>query len=204
MDRLLTVTVPATAVALTTAASVMAEVGAVSADQGVVSSLIAQASAAIVAHLGRTLARETVREAFRLIEPEPHLLLERAPVVSIASVVVDDLALTTDEWEADFDAGLLYRIEDDCRFLWRARRVVVTYTGGYLLPGVAGRTLPPDIERACQIAAAESYQARGRDPRLRSESADGIGSQSWIDPKAGHGALPWQAAELLAPHRRPA
>ena len=205
MERLLAVTVAATARDLTTIGAAQAEIGA-SADLAYVGRLVRQASAAVAAHLaalGVVAAREAVAETFRLSEPAPHLPLARTPVATIASVVEDGITLVADtDYEFDTDAGLLYRLDSDVRIAWRAAKVVASYSGGWLLPGQTGANLPADIERATLVTIAAWAASQGRDPGLRSESAEGIGSQSWLDPRAEHGALPWQAAELLAPWRR--
>jgi hypothetical protein len=200
MQRLLTVTSAATSRSLTTAAAVEQEIGA--ADAAYVARLIAQASAAVASHLLREVARETVQEVFRLSDREPHLPLERAPVASIASIVEDGVTLASGDWEADLQAGLLYRLDSDTRIPWCAEKVTVAYSGGWLLPGQTGANLPAEIERATLVTIAAWAASHGRDPQLRSESAEGIGSQSWLDPRSEHRGLPWQVAELLAPWRR--
>jgi len=202
VENLLTVSTPAVSRSLTTIAAVQGHLGLPTADPATVADLIRRVSAAVDVFLRRTVARETVQEIYRLAEPEPHLWLERAPVATITSVTADGVALAADEWEADLDAGLLYRVDGDDRITWQDRRVVVIYTGGWILPGATGSNLPADIEMACLVAIADAYLARGRDPRLRSESADGIGAASWLDPRPEHLGMPHQAAELLAPWRR--
>lgn len=206
MESILTVTSAAVSSDLTTPGAVTQQIGT-TADASYAARLITQASGAVASHLGRVLARETVQQVFRLTSPrlasrQPHLLLDRAPVVSIASIVEDGTTLTTDDWEADLDAGLLYRLQSDTRADWSALKVVVTYSGGWLLPGQTGANLPSDIERATIMTVAAMAAGQGRDPALRSESVDGVGAQSWLDPRATDGALPWPAAALLAPWRR--
>lgn len=202
MERLLSVVTPATGFALTTLGRAQEHLGSAAPDAGLTAHFVDQASAVVASHLGRPLARETLREVYRLEEPEPHLPLARVPLVSITSIVEDGVTLTTDDWEADSEAGLLYRLSTDCRISWQARRIVVTYVAGYILPGAGVANLPADIERACLVTIASMAAGTGRDPQLRSESADGIGSASWLDPRAEDGALPWSAAALLAPWRR--
>lgn len=203
MSSIVTVTTPAASTALTTLAAAQDDLGgAAPSDLGFLARVVAQASAAIVAHLRTPLARETVTEMFRDVCAWRDLPLSRRPVASITSIVVDGITLDADEWELGGEASWLYRLSDDRRIDWTGAKITVTYAGGYILPGAAGANLPADIERACLITIAAAVQAQGRDPALRSESADGIGAQSWLDPRTDHGALPWQAAELLAPHRR--
>jgi hypothetical protein len=203
VDSIVTITTPAASTALTTVAAVEDELGAaMPADVRVTNRLIAQASAAVAAHVRTVLVRETVAETFRDVAAWPDLPLSRRPVVSVTSIVVDGITLAADGWELGGEASCLYRLFADRRTTWSGAKIVVTYAGGYIPPGTAGATLPADIERAVLITIAAAVQSRGQDPRLRSESVDGVGGQSWLDPSAAHGALPWQAAELLAPHRR--
>lgn len=204
MRSIVSITVPATATALTTLAAVREELGlSDQEDNALVQRMIARASVSVVGFLGRPLARETVVETFRDVLDLPMLRLSRYPVVSIASVVVDGLTLAGADYELAGERQQLHRLVSDDVVDWTARKIVVTYTGGYLLPGQQGANLPGDIEAACLIAIVADYQSRGRDPQLRSETADGIGGQSWLDPDtAAHGALPWAAAERLQPYRR--
>jgi len=199
-----TVTVPAVSTALTTLAAITADLGlGADASTHTVQQMIARASRAISGYLGRPLARQTVVETFRDVEGWRMLLLSHAPVASIASVVVDGATLAPSDYELAGDARQLHRLADDLTTDWTAAKIVVTYTGGYILPGQPGATLPPDIEWACIMTVAADWHMRGRDPTLRSETVDGIGGQSWLDPDtAAHGGLPWAAAERLQPYRR--
>jgi hypothetical protein len=207
MERILTVTTPAASTALTTLAAVQAELGsaATGVADAVLEGLIADASSAIADFCRRVLGRETVLETFRRTgrrQPEA-LALARCPVASIATVTEDGTALATDGWELDAEKGFLYRLTDDERSWWTGTKIAVAYAGGWLLPEDPSADLPESIRRACLITVATWFQARGRDAMLRSESAEGISSHSWLDPRAEHGGLPFQAAALLKPHQRP-
>lgn len=157
--------------------------------------LIDQASAAARRFCNRTFALETVLEVFR-DGGRDVLSLSRWPVVTIQSISAPD-ALASDQFEADLENGILYRL-DGCRW---CGRVAVTYQGGYVLPEAAERTLPADVEQACLTMVAAQYSGRGRDPMLRSESTEGVGAASWI-ATAEMGSLPPQATALLLPFRR--
>jgi len=124
--------------------------------------LIREASGLVSVYCGRVLVAETVRETFRLDRSRPSLILSRFPVVTVTSVVADGVTLTTDDYEVDRDAGTLWRLSDDARTAWTARKVVVTYTAG-LSP------IPADIERATVDLVKLAYFSRSRDPALRSE-----------------------------------
>lgn len=202
MDSLLTIVTPATVTALTDVQSVQLEIGlSGTTEAGYLRGQIAQASAAISSWCGRVFARETVSEVFRPERCLESLSLSRFPVASIASVTEDGTALASTNYEVDAASGLLFRLADDERTTWRARKVTVQYAGGYLLPDEAGRTLPHDVQRACILMVCAAYLARGRDPMLRSESAQDVGSASYLDPRVGMEAMPPQAAALLQPYR---
>lgn len=174
---------------------------------------ISQASGMIVDFLNRPVALRTVTETFRIAPqtaightsrtPIRELSLSCAPVTALTSVVEDGSTLTANvDYEFDAEPALLYRLYNDFRTSWAARRVDVSYSGGWLLPNDAGRTLPAVIERACLMTLTALYAARGRDPFLRSESVDQIGSASYLDPAPGVGGLPPRAADMLEPFRR--
>lgn len=180
------------------------------------------ASAAVLRYVNRVLAQETVTETIRLNRAGggyfdaawnvqggtprrlQQVVLTRYPVISIASVISGDdtLAAGTD-YECDLELGELYRMINDARAWFNARKIVVQYTAGYKLPndGTA-RTLPADVERAAILGVSAMYAARRRDPLLRSETVDQVGSSSWLDPQSGNGGLPMAATAMLEPYRR--
>jgi hypothetical protein len=62
--------------------------------------------------------------------------------------------------------------------------------------------LPRDIERAVLILIKDSWYARARDPRARSETVDGIGrTDLWVGTVPGGGSLPDEATALLEAYR---
>jgi hypothetical protein len=201
MERIVSIVGPAASQGLTTVAAVRAELGAAGTGvtDAVLARLIADASAAIRTFCGRVLAQESLVETIRRTgRRQPEILaLSRAPVVSIASIVEDGVVLAADQWEHDADRGFVYRLAGDARTWWAGARMVVTYVAGWTLPGAAAPTLPADIQRACHIIVASWVHALDRDTMLRSESVDGVGAQSWLDPRAKDGGLPPQAAGLL-------
>jgi len=163
--------------------------------------LIAQASASIVSYCRRPFARETVRETFRPRGATP-LILDRTPVQGAVSATVAGQALDATTIEINPLSGLLYRLDGTARWTaWSCDATAVEYTGGYALPGQPDRDLPADVEQACLIMVAARFAARGRDPMLRSETTEGVGSSSFI-ATADMGGMPPQAAALLDPYRR--
>lgn len=201
---LVTVTTPATERDLCTLAAVKLDLGiTASTFDAELAQRIAQASAMIETHCRRVFARETVQEVFRDVE-DYRLSLTRFPISSITSVTVDGEALPSGDYEMDAEAGALFRLSDDARVAFRAVKVTVVYTAGYVLPDTANPTLPADVQRACVLAATTAYLGKGRDLTIRSESAQDVGQVSYLDPREGMEALPPQVAGLLAPYRMPA
>lgn len=199
---LLTVTTAATNTALTDMASVQAELSLTSPeDDSYLQAQISAASSAISSWCNRVFARESLQEMWRPESPVEVLMLSRTPVVAIASVVEDGITLSATEYEADLQAGLVWRLADDYRVKWSGRKITLLYSAGYILPSDAGRNLPQDIQRACVLLVTAQHNARGRDPMIRSESAQDVGQATYLDPRAGMEAMPPQAAALLSPYR---
>lgn len=211
MKSILTVTSRATSFDLTALDTVKDELGITgSAENDKIERWIRQGSTAISAYCKRVFAQETVSEVFRLTDDrrrgftwaslcEPVLMLKRFPVASIASVTEDGTALTTDQYEVEPEAGLLYRLCRDERIEWTAAKVTVAYTGGYvLLP-----ELPDAIERAC-ISLVRHYRANAtRDTAVTRRSIPGVLDETfWVGTVPGtEGDLPPDVVGLLAPYR---
>ncbi|MFH5927075.1 hypothetical protein [Roseomonas xinghualingensis] len=164
------------------------------------------ASAAIVGYCGRSFARETVTETVRSLGSGP-IILSRSPIVGNVSVLLDGAAVAPADLECDRSSGLLYHLQRSYIVGWRGRGAAVTYTTGWIVPedpayatAAPADRLPADVEQACLILVGAYIASVGRDPMLRSESTDGVGSASYI-ATADMGALPPQAAALLAPYR---
>jgi hypothetical protein len=83
---------------------------------------------------------------------------------------------------------------------WPAGRTTIRYTAGYTLDG-AQRNVPPDLERACIIIVKALFHARDRDPALRSETLEDVGSFAWSTGMSR--AIPPDAAAILAGFRIP-
>jgi len=204
MRNTLSVLVLADSYDLTRADTVKAELGiSGSSEDANIAAWIGQASSAIAAYCNRTLAMETVSETFRFELCEPRadcLLLSRYPVQNIVSITEDGTALTSDDFEVDPDTGELFRLSSDYPRDWCGRTIVVQYVGGYeLLPD-----LPQAIERAC-INLVKTYRAAAaRDPLVRSETVDGVLSQTfWVGTVPGSsGGIPPDVTAMLDPFVR--
>lgn len=201
-SSIVTVTVAATSRRLATEAALRDELNATTEPAAArVGYVLDQASRAVESYCGRTFGRETVSEVFRHgwgVAPDV-LRLDRRPIVSITSITEDGTALAADGREFDAEKGMVWRLQDDARIRWSARKIVIVYVAGYVLPEQANPTLPDDIIRATLITGAAMFGAIGRDPLLRSESVDGVAAASYLDPRGA--GVPPQAEALLAPWR---
>jgi uncharacterized phiE125 gp8 family phage protein len=197
---MLTIVTPATSYDLTVIETVRAELGITyrSEDENL-ARWITQASNIVARYCNRVFARETIAETFRLATRESDLLLSRYPVQSITSVQENDETLAATDYEVKLENGVLTRLRDDSPACWSLGKIVVTYTAGYPLLG----DLPYGIERAAITLVKQYRFANARDPQLRSENVDGIGSAGYFDGLEADGLSP-EVRGLLAEHRKPA
>lgn len=166
---------------------------------------ISDSSAQIADYCNRVFGWELVEETFQTARLERHseeLRLSRWPVTEVDSVMVDGMALTTDDWEVDDRTGALYRLADGHRIRWHGRTIVVTYGGGYHLLG----DFPRSLEQATLVIMRQRRAAVIRDPSVRSENVPGVYEVSYFNPVSGSstsddGAMPPEAASLLDRHR---
>ncbi|WP_420102147.1 hypothetical protein [Bosea sp. (in: a-proteobacteria)] len=191
---MLIVVTPASTSALTTASRAAAMLGVLA--DAALSMAIDTASSMIVDYCRRPFAAETVRETFR--SPRDGLLLSRAPVTNIEFIEEAGAALAAPDYE--LDGQRLFRVSGACRIDWHLI-VSVTYTAGYSLPADNGTwTLPAAVERAAILVAGAILSNRTRDPMMRSESVEGVGSSSWWIPESC--SLPSPEADTLLTHYR--
>jgi hypothetical protein len=176
----------------------------------VIEALIDRVSAAIARRIGAgdTLGRRTVLEtqiappmSANVVSP---LTLSNRPVALVVSVQEDGAALDTADWFLA-GGGCIWRRDGRATRNWTATEIIVEYQAGYLLPGEAGRDLPPDLEMACirWVDAALAADRESERPRVSKESLAGVGSWEF-DVVKRHGAdgMPPDAAALLAPYIR--
>lgn len=155
------------------------------------------------ARIGRYCARThfasaTAVETLRLVRVQSGALwLRHWPVASIASVVEDGVALAAGDYELE-DGRQLWRLDGaDNRSCWPAAKIVVTYAGGYTLPSGC----PADLAQQCIDLVKLLWNARDRDPAVKGESADGIGSVEYWVGATGSDALPPEIARGLFNYR---
>ena len=216
---MLVVVTPATSTALTTVDSLKAELGlSGDAQDARLGELIDQASSLVAEYCDIPLARfgrQALLETFRLEPGRPRdaLILSVGPAFGVTAVTEGDVALVPAvDVELDGEAGMLARLRCDTVVAWCARKVIVAYTAGWILPGddaypdatIADR-LPKAIERATLETAKALWFGSGataRDPLLRSESTQGVGSTTWQDGGGASGGVPPAAAAMLGDYRQ--
>lgn len=197
------------------------------ADDAQVQRAVTAASRAIARYCGRPFERATVTE-YPAGYGRPLLLLDRAPIISIASVTEGGAAVDAAGFEslgAMADAGLALRrggvwmdtgaytgriTYAPADNVGRSDGIVVTYTAGYVTPGQKALnaaltvTLPEDVQEAAIISAADFYRRQRQDANVASESL-GDWSVSYAGTNTANGrgvdALPTVAVLLLAPFR---
>lgn len=172
----------------------------------VLEGLICQASGIVADYCDRVFAQETVTESFwperrSWYEYWDSLVLSRTPISEIISVTHDNFVLTTEDYEVDTKAGILYRMTTPFTvFDWHVHSAVeVQYTGGYLLLD----DLPYGIEKATILLVKDYHFQRNRDPRIKTESTPSIYSVDyWVGSTGPAGELPPDVVALLTPYRR--
>lgn len=162
------------------------------------------ASAMVDAYVNYPLAAAEWSETFRthnVCRRTAHLAsriyLTRKPVLNISSIMVDQQTVMVDVLDVDVGAAVIYLPDH----MMSARRITVVYRAGYALPGdIDAPPLPPVVTAAVLTLARGIFfsPARG-DPGVRSQTAQGVGSVSYLDPTAGTGGMPQDVADSLDP-----
>lgn len=203
------VTTAASPLWLTTLANAKADLGiSGSTEDAYLNRRIAAASSAIERHCNRVFARQTYTTTFRLPPGQSPtsgapLVVPRAPVVSITSIVEDsdDTAISASLYQADLDAGLVYRVDSLGNLdSWGFAKAVAVYVAGYLLPDNVSPTLPSEIEDATIALVKAMRHARERDPLLKSDQVDGLGRQDFWVSTGDSSEFPEEVRRLLEPH----
>lgn len=168
------------------------------ADDAFLSRSIARASAAVVTYIGFHPLVETIEDRFDresgACGASQLLQLSKFPVVAIAGVTDAEGTLTTDDVRLYARSGTLYRLADTGALSrWSALPVTVTYTAGHA-------TIPGDLASAVVQMVRADYHARGRDPAIRTDTVEGIGSWTFFD-RTGGAAIPADVAAALDSYR---
>lgn len=211
----------ASAIDLCLASAVAADLGV--SEDAAVQRCVTAASRAIATYCGRLFHRADGIVESPTSRGRPALLLERAPVLGVTSVVLFGQVLDSTGYSSagrNAEAGILLRkgacwplVARDAGGIVPRLEVVegdgsltVTYDAGWVTPGqvalgeFAEVTLPEDVQEAAILAAVAFYRRRGTDPNVASESLG-----DWSVSYAGRGtavALPDAALQLLASYVR--
>lgn len=168
-----------------------------------------EASSAALAYIGRPVLSSDWRDIIDLQSDQSRisLVMGRYPVTGLKALSVNGAAISADELMNVFDSmdtstGMLYP-PDGGPCLWHPARYVITYTAGYSMPAAdgSGGSIPLDIQRAVRITASASWHDADRNPNIKSESEQGVGTTSWVATAFGTGGLPQDAANLLSRYR---
>jgi len=212
MRSIITVVTPATNERLTTVARIQSDLG-ITGNDAEIGTAIDEASSRIEAELGYHLALESVIETFRpshgnYYNGSSSILLERTPVVEITAISSDtNGALVDGEWVVDPVNGLVLWIDGaGMATPWRFyTAMTVTYSGGWVMPGDPGRTLPPALEAAAVAYCRSLLSSRDRDPMLRSVEIPGVITRDYYSGNRAGGEsslLPPDVATMLNPFKR--
>ncbi len=206
-------------IALTTLALVKDELGiTASTYDTVLERMILAASQAIGRFCNRDFRKEAATE--RLPGSGTlRLVLARTPVTAIASIVDDGTTVGSGTYSIENAAAGI--VVGDA--VWRSqdlavgigigqepvpgtgkRALVVTYTGGYVLPGdsTGTRDLPYDLEEACIVTVVALYRRRGQDRTVVQEQL-GDAAQTYASSDAMTASvIPAEAQAILRRYRR--
>jgi len=171
------------------------------------SRVITQASTAISNYCNRVFQVETVqdliyeeRDAFPYQVPGGvrKLQVSRFPIVEITSLVEDVTTLVEGtDFMTDQKRGQLIRLNPTTGYpiMWPSKPITVIYSAGFA-------SEPADIQDAVIRLVKLRYFARTRDPLLKQENADGVGSSTyWVGPTDT--GLPPDIQDLLDNYRVP-
>jgi hypothetical protein len=178
--------------------------------------LLDQASSRIAMSCNRVFGRAIYRQ--RLLASRGSLVLYAGPVNRIISVSFGSSdPFTPDQYLLEDQTLKLASLRPDGGIgdgsgynLWRTSRpsLDVVYEAGWLLPGeevgddFTGKIpLPADIERAAIQLVSAQIADNGRDPTIRSETVQGVGSATYASQSMGSD-LPHPGAEAaIRPYR---
>lgn len=183
-----TPTADAAARRLTTAAKVNAALRQSSAtDQSLIESIIDAVSGecATFANLARapsgavpTFGQEVVKATWLITSNDRGTRLRlpwRLPITAIGTVIEDGSNLTVNVDYRLVDGGLLERMSSDYPICWSYGKIVVPYTAGWVLPA----NVPAELEGRVIDQVKMRYLATDRDPSLRSEGTQEVGTATY-------------------------
>jgi hypothetical protein len=203
--------------ALTTVATVLDEIDLAEADSKTRTRVERYINAA--SSLVRSICGRQLTYAAGIVEKRPgfggcRLLLDRTPIVAVASVVVDGDTLDASEYEIeDAAVGFVFRAAGwpDTALITatpsghaapgtEAPSIVVTYTGGWVTPAQATVELPRTLPHAIEDAVVELVTSRWR----RRNTDLRVVGQTFEQSSYTYGgvAVPAEVMAALAPYVR--
>lgn len=199
MNSILTVTTAADSQDLVSLAAAKTDLGiSGTSEDARLSAWISQASGMIATECNRVFGLETLSEKFRPTTSAERLILSRYPISTITSVTEDTTVVDADDYEADNEPGLLFRLISDSRTCWTAAKIVVVYTAGYSLP----TGVPEGLKRACLSLVKLMRAQATRDPLAkRIEIPDVMTTDYWVGSMGENGAMPPDVLDLIAPYK---
>jgi hypothetical protein len=200
LRSLLTITTPASDLALLTQAQRREAVGATDGSQDtklaamdlrLAAAIMAECHIAIGSGGEPTLREETLTETFRNVDVEI-LRLARRHNVEITSLVQDGETLTVDvDFVVHPESGLIDRLAGDMAIRWCASKVVAVYSAGFA-------EVPGDLAEAAMEFMRLTWFQKNRDPSLKSEvvlipDVRRVEQTYWV------GSVPGQASDGAVP-----
>lgn len=168
--------------------------------------LLREAGDEVVSATGRPWLLEEVTETFRSnrrSDSIPALVLNRAPVQFLTSVIVDGTTLSlTDDVVYNPKTGELFRLSGTSIIDWTGSVIAVSYGGGYYDAGRPECDLPRTIRRATSMLAAHWYSQEGTDQTLQVDDVPDVGRRVFRSPTQADNGLPGPIAGLLRPFKR--
>jgi hypothetical protein len=126
---------------------------------------------------------------------ESSIYLSRYPVSAIASIAEDDETLAPDDFELRASEGRIVRLSGGAETPWVGAKIVVAYSAGY-------SSVPEALKLAAITLVKLKASELNRDPLLRGETYEGLGSAQYFQSGAiAGGALPPGIADMLAHFR---
>lgn len=135
-------------------------------------------------------------------EADTIIVLSRRPVISISNVTENGCVVDPSGYFIEATTGKLKRLSDNLAAAWANTIIVVSYTGGWKLPGDTNSNMPSPIEQAVIEGIRAILPARKRDPNVKSESIAGIRDVQYFFGAPGQDQpLPPRSMALLNPYR---
>lgn len=141
-----------------------------------------------------TLLRESCREEFcslaaiGLIQT-PALRMARRPINEVGAISVDGSVVDSSRLLVDKTGGVLRRRGGE----WCGEEIVAEYSAGF-------NAVPAGLKLAATKLMTALWAERARDPSLRREVVEGVGTQEFWVPASGDPLLSAEISDLLSPY----